>query len=238
MFFDILSRLRAGDETRGDLDILNSRVAQPSGTVSAEEFSDGVLIAGTNREVVAQSEMKLHVKNGQQNGTLMAQHLHGCKLAPLSVRQDSWVGRATLQRTKPRPFDPHVPPQPRASPPSRRQGDAGSPSGSASSRPASQLTTPSVQRFVDSVSAEQGDNIGDAILKVFVSGRVPFTLVESSSFTTMLKALRPAYVERKARSLPQAAGGPRCEQAPQRDEGSSAAGTGGMVQTSKSCTDS
>jgi len=54
-----------------------------------------------------------------------------------------------------------------------------------------------ITAFLDRVSPAQASTIEAAIMHFFVANRVPFRVVESPTFTTMLRALRPAYVERK-----------------------------------------
>ena len=146
------------------------------------------------------------VKNKQQNGTLLALHLYSCRPVPLLVKQMAWSSCATLQRSKPRPFDPHASVLPRGGEtPSRiGQAAAGTPSGSAPTRNAA----PSVLSYMDRVSAEQAEGIASGILNFFVSCRVPFALAEHPAFIELLKALRPAYVLRKLPPTPKQLAGP------------------------------
>jgi len=54
-----------------------------------------------------------------------------------------------------------------------------------------------ITAFLDRVSPTKASTIEVANIPFFVANRVPFRLVESLAFKTMLTALRPAYVERK-----------------------------------------
>lgn len=58
-FYDVLSRLRVGNCTQEDIDLLNSRALRPQGQVLQKEFIDALLVVGTNREAVMQNEAKL-----------------------------------------------------------------------------------------------------------------------------------------------------------------------------------
>lgn len=58
-FYAILSRLRDGESTQDDIDLLNKRVLKPQGQVSKEAFKEALLVVGTTREAVMHNEAML-----------------------------------------------------------------------------------------------------------------------------------------------------------------------------------
>jgi len=136
-------------------------------------------------------------KTTQQNGTILAEHLFNCASAPLSVRQSAWDACSTLQRSAARPIDSAVATTVIAA--SRfAGGGSGASSIAAAARPSGlQPATGGMHKFLDRVTTEQGSAMESSIMHFFVANRVPFLVVESPSFIAMLRALRPAYVDRK-----------------------------------------
>lgn len=147
------------------------------------------------------------------NGTLLAGHLYGCRSCPLELRQIAWRTCTTLQKTKPRPFEPRA-----SSIPARAGlvGESGGPVDGETSGPpvavaADRTSTSTLLPYLDRVTNHQADAIEDVIIRFFVSCRVPFLQVESSSFLTMLQALRPGCVARKQVPTRRQKAGPRLD---------------------------
>jgi len=53
-----------------------------------------------------------------------------------------------------------------------------------------------MHKFLDRVTTEQGSTIESSIVRFFVANRVPFLVMESTLFIAMLRAVRPALVDR------------------------------------------
>jgi len=135
-------------------------------------------------------------KTTQQNGKILAEHLFSRASSPLPVRQSAWDACATLQRSAARPIDLAVVTTVIAA--SRfAGGGSGKSSVAAAARPSGiQPAAGSMHKFLDRVTTEQGSAIESSIMRFFVANRVPFLMVESPSIIYMLKALRPALVDR------------------------------------------
>jgi len=135
-------------------------------------------------------------KTTQQNGTILAEQLFSRASAPLLVRQSAWDACATLQRSAARPIDLAVVTTVIAA--SRfAGGGSGKSSVAAAARPSGlQPAAGSMHKFLDRVTTEQRSAIESSIMRFFVANRVPFLVVESTSFIGMLRAVRPALVDR------------------------------------------
>jgi len=145
------------------------------------------------------SHCKVIVKTKQQSGTILAQHLFGCRLAPLSVRLMAWDACSTLQKSDARPIGST---DATARPTSGAAGFHGGAVASGSVVVGPRLSgfhppAGGISSFLDRVSPAQASTIEAAIMHFFVANRVPFLVAESPNFIAMLRALRPAFVERE-----------------------------------------
>jgi len=138
----------------------------------------------------------MFVKTRQQSGTILAQHLFGCQLAQLSIQQMAWDACSMLRKCEACPIDSSDAAA-RPAPGVSRICGAVSGAGSAVVSPqllGSQPPGVGITAFLDCVSPAQVSTINAAIIEFFVAKCVPFRVVESPTFATMLRAMRPAYV--------------------------------------------
>lgn len=111
----------------------------------------------------------------------------------------AWGSCTRLQKTKPRPVNPHaVHLSSEADPVRLPDCSSGGPtSGPSLSTVGVSGSSPGLRYFFDHVSVQQNAAIDDSILRFFVACRISFRVAESTAFLAMLKALRPGYVARK-----------------------------------------
>lgn len=175
------------------------RASNFTGRKASETKKEFNLLPGTG--AVCKHCDKL-VKDKQLNGTLLAKHLYSCSQCPLAVRQMAWGSSTTLQKTKPRPIEPQSSRFIPVSAAEAGSGESGAAPGSTTSGPIASLgvinaSSPGLLNFLDRVTPEQAATIDAAVLRFFVACRISFRSVESPTFISMLKTLRPAYVSRR-----------------------------------------
>jgi len=138
----------------------------------------------------------MFVKTKQQSGTILAQHLFGFHLAQLSIEQMAWDACSTLRKCEACPID-STDAAARPAPGVSRIRSAASEAGSAVVSPQLLRSQPpgvGITVFLDCVFPAQASTIKVAIMHFFVANSVPFRVVESPAFATMLRAMRPADV--------------------------------------------
>jgi len=160
------------------------------------------------------SHCRTVIKTKQQNGTLFSKRIYACHLAPLSVRNKIWSECAALHQSVPRPYDPSAALETASFSTATRAVDASTFVGSTVAVSAaapvirSSGLKPSTGPMHHFLTAEQVSAIQSANLQFFVYNRVPFLVVKIPAFLSVVKALRPAYVERKLFSKDKKMAGP------------------------------
>jgi hypothetical protein len=123
----------------------------------------------------------------------MSKHTFSCKKATIHARHEVWSDCHALRSSKPSPIESEDPCE------SALSLKVGSTSLKRESTIAgvgvSRGQSHHIARSMDTLTNTQADQVTGAVMKFFVANRLPFQVVESPSFITLLRSLRPAYVQ-------------------------------------------